>query len=123
MIAKTQKEQNLYNKLLVTQVINYQKLGYTDIKVNRENCVLGIPNAFGGYTPDLSAIFEDKTTLCEVVTNDSMNEPTMIERWKTFNRSGYEFHVIIPKETFNVVKEFVKNNGIYIDKYWYSKYC
>lgn len=121
MMAKTQKEQNLHNRLLITQIINYQKLGYTDIKVNLKNYILGQPTRVGGYTPDLSATFDDKTTLCEVVTNDSINETQMIERWKTFGSSGYEFHLIIPKTTLTEVKEFAKSNGINVNKYWTVK--
>ncbi len=55
------------------------------------------------------------------MTNDSMNETQMIERWKTFGRSGYEFHMIIPKTIFMEVKEFAKSNGINVDKYWTVK--
>jgi len=120
-MAKTQTEQHLHNKLLITQAINYQKLGYTDIKINRENYILGKPAGIGGYTPDLSAVFNDKTTLCEVVTIDSMDETQMIEKWKTFSGSGYEFHMIIPTMTLNAVKEFAKDNGINVDKYWTVK--
>lgn len=58
-----------------------------------------------------------------VVTNDSMNETQMIEKWKTFNRSGYELHMIIPNTTLDEVKDFTKSNGINVDKYWYSKNC
>jgi hypothetical protein len=67
-MARTKEEQNFYNKLLVTQAINYQKLGYTDIKVNRSNYIHGHPSKVGGFTPDLSAVLEDAITLCEVVT-------------------------------------------------------
>ena len=122
-MAKSQKEQNLYNRLLVTQAINYQKLGYTDIKINNESCLNGQPGKICGYVPDLSAVLDDSTILCEAVTADSMNEPKMIERWKTFNRSGCEFHMIIPKAAFNEIKEYTMRNGIYVDKFWYSKYC
>ncbi len=114
-------EQNLHNKLLITQAVNYRKLGYTDIKVNHENYIHGQPAKIGGYTPDLSAVFDDKTTLCDVVTDDSMSETQMIERWKFFGNSGYEFHMIIPKRALNVVKEFTKSNGINVDKYWTVK--
>jgi hypothetical protein len=31
-MAKSETEQNLYNKMLIIQVINYRKLGYSDIK-------------------------------------------------------------------------------------------
>ena len=122
-MAKNQKEQNLYNKMLITQVINYQKLGYSDIKVNNQNYIHGQPTKVGGYTPDLSAVFDDNTMLCEVVTNDSMNEPKIIERWRTFNRSGCAFHMILPQTAFSAIKEFVKSNGITVNKYWYSKHC
>lgn len=122
-MAKTKTEENLHNKLLITQAINYKKLGYTNIKINNQNYIHGQPNKVGGYTPDLSAVFNDKNTLCEVVTNDSMNETRIIDRWQTFGRSGYEFHMIIPKSTLNEVKEFAKNNGINVDKYWYIKNC
>ncbi len=117
----TQFEKSLHNKLLVTQAVNYQKLGYSDIKVNHENYIMGQPIRVGGYTPDLSAVFDDKTTLCDVVTDSSMNETQMIERWKVFGKSGYEFHMIIPKMNLNEVKEFVRSNGINVDKYWTVK--
>lgn len=122
-MAKTQEDQIFYNKLLITQVINYQKLGYTDIKINNENYVHGQPSTVCGYTPDLTAVFDDQTVLCEVVTKDSMNETGMIERWKTLSKSGYDFHMIIPRKSFDDVKEFAKSSGIHVDKYWYSKNC
>jgi hypothetical protein len=122
-MAKTQLEQNLYNRLLITQAINYQKLGYTNVKLNNNNYIHGQPTKVSGYTPDLSAVFDDSTTLCEVVTSTSMNEPNMIEKWRAFTRSGYEFHMIIPRTTLNEVKEFVKSNGITVNKYWYSSSC
>ncbi len=55
MMAKIQEEHNLHNRLLITQAINYRKLGYTDIKVNLKNYIQGQPTRVGGYTPDLSA--------------------------------------------------------------------
>jgi hypothetical protein len=123
MMTNIQAEQNLHYKLIILQAINYQKLGYTDIKINHENYIQGQPMKVGGYTPDLSAVFDDQTTLCEVATNDSINESLMIKRWKAFGTSGYEFHLIIPKNTLNLVKEIAKNNGINVAKYWYSKSC
>lgn len=122
-MARTQEEQNLYNKLLITQVINYQKLGYTDIKVNRKNYIHGQPSKVGGFTPDLSAIFDDVITICEVVTDDSMNETLKIAKWRALSRSGYNFHMITSKKCLNEVKEFAKSNGINVNKYWYSKNC
>lgn len=120
-MTNTQMDQNLHNKLITLQAINYQKMGYTDIKVNNKNYTLGQPAKVGGYTPDLSAVFDDRTTLCEVAADDSINETQTIERWKTFGRSGYEFHIIISKKALTEVKEFVKSNGINVDKYWYNK--
>jgi hypothetical protein len=122
-MSKTQLEQNLYNRLLVTQAINYQKLGYTNVKLNNNHYTHGQPTKVGGYIPDLSAVFDDNTTLCEVVTGTSMNEPNLIEKWRAFTRSGYEFHMIIPKTALNEVKEFVRSNGITVNKYWYSSSC
>jgi hypothetical protein len=40
-MSKTQVEQNLYNKLLIAQAINYQKLGDSNIKVNNQNRING----------------------------------------------------------------------------------
>ena len=122
-MARSQTDQNLYNRMLVTQAINYRKLGYTDIKINNEGYHNGQPGKVCGYIPDLSAVFDDNITLCEVVTTDSMNEPKMIEKWKMLNQSNYEFHMIVPKKAFSEIKEFIKSNGIYVDKYWYSRYC
>lgn len=120
-MAKTQQEQEYYNKLLITQAINYKKLGYINIKINNKNCIPGQPITIGGYTPDLSANFDDTITLCEVVTNNSLNETQNIDRWKTFGKSGYRFHVIISKTALTQVKEFTKRNRINVDKYWTVK--
>jgi hypothetical protein len=122
-MAKTQKEQRLYNKMLVTQAINYQNLGYTHIKINNQNYPHGQPTKVGEYTPDLSAVFENSTTICEVVTKDLMNEPKMIDRWRTFNRSGFAFHMMLQQTSLNEFKKFTKENGIVVTKYWYSKDC
>jgi hypothetical protein len=122
-MVKTQKEQIFYNKLLITQFINYQKMGYSNIKINNQNYSHGQPSKVGDYTPDLSAVLNDETTLCEVVTNTLMNEPQLIEKWKMLSRSGSEFHMIIPNNSLNEVKIFTKSNGINVNKYWYSKYC
>ncbi len=117
-MAKMQNELNLYNKLLVTQAVNYHKLGYADIRINNENYTHGQPNKVGGYTPDLSAVLEDTITLCEVVTKDLMDDPKTIEKWRTFNRSGYEFHMVISKAILSTVKDIAKSNGIIVNKFW-----
>ncbi len=121
-MAKTQNEQHLYNKLLITQALNYQKLGYTNIKINNKNYIHGQPVKVGGYIPDLSAVFDTETVLCEVVLSDIMNDPKILERWRTISRSGFDFHMITPKKNLNEVKDLVKQNGINVDKFWYSKY-
>lgn len=122
-MAEILPERNLHNKMLITQAINYQKMGYNKVKVNHESYILGRPAKVGGFTPDLSAVYDDQTTLCEVVTSELLNETQTIEKWRAFGRSGFEFHMIIPKSTLNEVKEFTKNNGINVDKYWYSNNC
>jgi hypothetical protein len=50
-----------------------------------------------------------------------MNETQKVEKWRVLSRSGYNFHIITFRECLNEVKEFTKNNGINVDKYWYSK--
>lgn len=122
-MAKTQKGQNLYNKMLVTQIINYQKLGYENIKINNENYSNGQPNKVCGYTPDLSADLDDETILCEVVTDETIDEIGMIERWKALSRYTNNFQMIILKKSFTRIKELAKSNGINVNKYWYSKIC
>jgi hypothetical protein len=122
-MARTQKEQNLYNKLLITQLINYQRLGYANIRINSKNNIREQPSTVRGYIPDLSADLGNDTTLCEIVTNDLMNETEMIEKWKILSRSGFNFHMIIPKKSFNEIKEFLRSSGINVNKYWYSKNC
>ena len=115
------KKQSLRDRLIVIQAVNYKKQGYTDIKVNQKNYLLGPPEKVGSYTPDLSAVLNDKTTICDVETNDSINNAQTVEKWKEFDRSGYAFHLIIPNSAFDVVKEIAKSNGITVDKYWCSK--
>lgn len=123
MIMQTLPEQTLHNKMLITQAINYRKMGYSEVKINHESYIQGRPAKVGSFTPDLSAVYDDQTTLCEVVTHDLLNDTQRIERWRTFGRSGYEFHMIIPKSTLNEVKEFTKTNGINVSKFWYSRNC
>lgn len=123
MIVNILPEQTLHNKMLITQAINYQKMGYSEVKINHESYIKGQPAKVGGFTPDLSAVYDDQTTLCEVVTSDLLNDTQRAEKWRTFGRSGYEFHMIIPKSALNEVKEFTKTNGINVNKFWYSKNC
>jgi hypothetical protein len=122
-MAKAQKEQNLYNKMLVTQIVNYRKLGYENIKINKENYSNGQPNKICGYIPDLSAELDDETTLCEVVTDETINETGIVERWKALSRCSDNFQMIIPKQSFTRIKELAKSNGINVNKYWYSRVC
>jgi hypothetical protein len=122
-MVKTQKEQNLYNKMLVTQIINYRKLGYGNIKVNKENYSNGQPKKICGYIPDLSAEMDDETTLCEIVTGETIDETEMIERWKALSRCSDNFQMIILQKSFARIKELAKSNGINVNKYWYSKIC
>ena len=114
------KEQNLHNKLLIIQAVNYKKQGYTDIKVNNTSCLQGQPEKVGDYTPDLSATINNHTTVCLIETNESIRDLQTIKKWKEFDRSGLDFHLIIPHSAFNMAKEVAKSNGITIDKYWYS---
>jgi hypothetical protein len=122
-MAKSQKEQDLYNKMLIIQVINYRKLGYTDIKVNNENYSHGQPQEIRGYRPDISAVWDDQTTLCEIVTHESLNETGVIEKWQTLSRYSDNFHMIIPQKSFRMIKDLMKSNGIFVAKYWHSKSC
>ncbi len=122
-MIKTQAEQNLYNRMLITQAINYQKLGYCDIKINNEKCGNGQPSPVCGYIPDLTAVLEDDLTLCEIVTDDSVNEPGAFKKWKTLCQSTNDFHMVIPRKSFEMIKDLMKSNGINVNKYWYSKSC
>jgi hypothetical protein len=122
-MAKSQTEQNLYNKMLIIQVINYRKLGYSDIKVNNENHSHGHPKEICGYKPDISAVLNDRTTLCEIVTDESLNETDAIKKWQTLSRYSDNFHMIIPQKSFGMIKDLMKSNGIMVTKYWYSKSC
>lgn len=113
--------QNLHNKLIVIQVMNYKKQGYTNIKVNHENYRQGQPAQISGYTPDLSADLKSDTMICEVETNESINDPDTVHKWREFDKSGCQFHLLIPLNAFDQVKDIAKSNGITIDKYWCSK--
>lgn len=115
------KEQLLHNKLLIIQAINYKKQGYTDIKVINTNKTQGQPLKIGNYTPDLSATLDHNTTICSIETNDSITDIQTINKWKAFDRCGLQFHLLVPHDSFDMVKEIVKSNGISIDKYWFSK--
>lgn len=114
------KEQNLHDKIQIIQALNYKKQGYTDIKVNNKKSRSGRPEKVGNYTPDLSATINDHTTVCLIETNESIRDIQTITKWKEFDRSGLNFHLIIPYSDFNLAKEIAKSNGITIDKYWYS---
>lgn len=122
-MVKSQVEQSLYNMMLIIQVMNYRKLGYNDIKINNENCTNGQPKEICGYRPDISAVFDDQITFCEIVTNQSFNETGIIEKWQTLSRYSDHFHIIIQENTFKAAKEFMKSNGVNVNKYWHSKYC
>ena len=122
-MSRTPSEQNIFNKMLITMAINYQKLGYSNIKINNENCSNGQPLKICGYIPDLSAVLEDETTLCEVVTTDSIHETGVFQKWKTLSQCSSNFHMIIPKKDFKIIKDLMRNNGINVNKYWYSNQC
>ncbi len=122
-MSRTQSEQNLFNKMLITGALNYQKLGYSDIKINNENCSNGQPNKVCGYIPDLSAVLDDEITLCEVVTNDSINETGAFQKWRTLSECSNNFHMIIPRKSFEMIRDLMKSNGINVNKYWYSNNC
>lgn len=109
---------NLHNKLIIIQVLNYKKRGYTNIKVNHANNNKSLPVQINGYTPDLSAVLNGTTTICAVETNDSLSDAQTVEKWKAFAGSGYQFHLIVPNHAFDEVKEIVRSNRISIDKYW-----
>ena len=117
-MSKTQSDQTLFNRMLIIQAINYQKLGYSDIKINNEKYSNGQPNKVCGYMPDLSAVLEDKITLCEVVTDDSINETGAFQKWKTLCQYTTNFHIIIPRKSFEMIKTLMKSHGINVNKYW-----
>lgn len=119
---KTVMERNLHNKIIISQALNYKKQGYTNIKASQTGNSMGQPAMIAGYTPDMSAELNQKTVICEVVAaGDSINDDLTIEKWKAFDRSGYNFHLIVPNNFFDEVKQMAKCNGITIDKYWCSK--
>jgi hypothetical protein len=116
-----EQAQALHNKLLVIQAVNYKKHGYTDIKVNHARYGERQPAAVDGYTPDLSAMMDSQITICEVETHESINDLQTIEKWKAFDNSGCQFHLIVPFDDFTQVKDITKCNGISVDKYWHIK--
>jgi DNA polymerase III alpha subunit (gram-positive type) len=116
-----EEAQNLHNRLVVTQAVNYKKQGYTNIKVNHAGNQKQQPVQIEGYIPDLSAVLDSQTTICEIETHDSINNLSVIEKWKAFDNSGCQFHLIIPNDDFDQVKDMVKSNGISVDKYWNIK--
>ena len=117
-VLKLDQKKNLHNKLIIMQVLNYKKQGYTNIKVNHANNLKSQPNQINGYTPDLSAVLNGRTTICEVETNDSINDTSAVEKWKAFANSGNLFHLIVPNNIFDNAKEIARSNRISIDKYW-----
>lgn len=120
-VVKKVTPQSPHDKLVIIQAINYKKQGYTDIKVNLINYLLGKPFKVGDFTPDLTAVFNSKTTICEIETKDSINDTYTVQKWKAFDKSGHKFHLIIPNSAFNEVKQIAKSNGITVDKFWCSK--
>ena len=116
--SKLDQAKNLHNKMIIIQVLNYQKQGYTNIKVNHANVLKSQPDQINGYTPDLSADLNGKTTICEVETSDSINDTSAVEKWKAFDNSGHLFHLIVPHNAFHDAKEIARSNRISIDKYW-----
>jgi hypothetical protein len=120
-MEKSEREQALRNKLLVIQAVNYKKHGYTDIKVNHSGYRQRQPETVDGYTPDLTAVLDSQITICEVETHDSINDLRTVDKWKAFDSSGFQFHMIVPGEDFSQVKDIVKCNGISVDKYWCIK--
>jgi hypothetical protein len=119
-MSKIQTEQNLFNKMLITQAINYKKRGYSNIKINNEKCINGQPSKVCGYIPDLSAVLDDEVILCEVVTEDSINETGAFQKWKTLSQCSHSFHMIIPRKSFEMIKDLMKSNGVIVNKYWCS---
>ena len=113
--------QSRHKKFVIMQAVNYHKQGYTNIKVNHADSQQGQPDQIEGYIPDLSAVFDSKTTICEVETNNSIKDASIVQKWKAFDNSGYQFHLIVPNDDFTDVKEIVKDNGISVDKYWHIK--
>ena len=105
-------------QLMLLQLVNYNKHGYTDIKVNHKDYLNGQPEKVEGFTPDLSAVINNQTVICGIKTNDSGNDDSIIQQWRAFSRNGNPFHVVVSKDSFQAVKEFAKWNGIKIAKYW-----
>jgi hypothetical protein len=118
---KSKQGKALRNKLLVIQAVNYKKHGYTDIKVNHAAYHDRQPEEVEGYTPDLTAVLDSQITICEVETHASINDLRTVDKWKAFDNSGFQFHLIVPGEDFNQVKDIAKCNGISVDKYWCIK--
>ena len=48
--SELDQAKNLHNKMIVIQVLNYQKQGYTNIKVNHANDLKSQPDRINGYT-------------------------------------------------------------------------
>lgn len=116
---KDQASQKLHNRMLVIQAVNYKKQGYTNIKVNHGG--EASPPSVHGYTPDLSAEYDSQTTICEIETHDSIQDLRTVDKWRAFDHSGCQFHLVIPNDDFELVKDIVKSNGITVDKFWHIK--
>lgn len=74
-----------------------------------------------GHIPDVMAQKNGRITICEVETNDSLIDSSTIAQWKAFDRSGYEFHVVVPHSGLELAKAIATQNSISVDFYWYNE--
>jgi hypothetical protein len=118
-MARTIQAQGIHNQLVINQVTTYRNEGYSNIKADHINHPNGQPSIVNGHIPDLSAVKNGLVVICEVETNDSINDHSTIQQWKAFDRSSYEFHVVVPKSALEDAQDMARRNGITVNKFWY----
>ena len=119
-MVRTRNSSALHDMLIREMISTYESGGYYNIKADHIGHPNGSPNEVNDYIPDVSAVKNGATVICEAETADSLYEQHTINQWKAFSKSAYEFHVVVPLSALNEAKKMAVQNNITVNNWWYS---
>lgn len=119
-MIRTSNSSALHDTLIREMVNTYETKGYYNIKADHIGHPNGRPDEVNGFIPDVSAMMNGTTVICEAETTDSLNVAHTVDQWKAFSKSAQEFQIVVPRSALDNAQKIAAQNDISVNQWWYS---
>ena len=123
-MARTQSESQVHQNLIAMMLRHFENQGYREIRadIQGESQPAIIQGTKRNHIPDLTARKNGTIVILEAETAGTISDDHTISQWTLFadaaNRSGGEFHVVVPKGARGAAENRSSSLGIRINTIW-----